>query len=261
MCLDPTTQGVGGMVQLWCQGHCFRPIAAVIFDKDGTLADVAHYLRVVAIARAVKIAEPFPNLKESLLQAFGVIGDHLDPTGLQAVGTRQENLIAAAAFVATQGIPWIAALERANAAFGEADREFSAKAPLTPPLPGVIELVQRLHRLGCALAIISSDRTSEIEAFLDTYHLKPFFQLWQGADELPTKPDPQVFLRACDRLGVRPEQTVVIGDADSDGLMAQRGGAAASIGVTWGWHRPPALNYCDCILASPLEIQIRSDEN
>ncbi|WP_460192793.1 HAD family hydrolase [Thermosynechococcus sp. FA-CM-4201] len=249
------------MVQLWCQGRCFPSVAAVIFDKDGTLADVAHYLRWVAIARAAKIAEYFPNLKASLLQAFGVIGDHLDPTGLQAVGTRQENLIAAAAFVATQGIPWIAALERANAAFAEADREFTAKAELTPPLPGVIELVQRLHERGCVLAMISSDRRSEIEAFLDTYHLKPFFQCWQGGDEPPTKPDPQVFLRVCDRLGVRPDQTVVIGDADSDGLMAQRGGAAGSIGVTWGWQRPLVLNYCDCILASPLEMQISADKN
>ncbi|HIK24585.1 MAG TPA: HAD family hydrolase [Thermosynechococcus sp. M46_R2017_013] len=249
------------MVQLWCQGRCFHSVAAVIFDKDGTLADVAHYLRWVAIARAVKIAEHFPNLKETLLQAFGVIGEHLDPTGLQAVGTRQENLIAAAAFVATQGIPWIAALERAKAAFSEADREFTVKAALTPLLPGVIELVQRLHGLGCALAVISNDRTIEIEAFLDTYHLKPFFQLWQGGDEPPTKPDPQVFLRVCDRLGVQPEQTVVIGDADSDGLMARRGGAAGSIGATWGWHAPPILNYCDCILASPLEMQIIPEEN
>ncbi|WP_409873978.1 HAD family hydrolase [Thermosynechococcus sp.] len=232
-----------------------------MFDKDGTLADVAYYLRRLAIARAVKIANHFPNLKESLLQAFGVKGNHLDPTGLQAVGTRQENLIAAAAFVATQGIPWIAALERAIAAFAEADRELTAKAALTPPLPGVIELVQRLHSLGCVLAIISGDRTSEIEAFLDSYHLKPFFRLWQGGDEPPPKPDPQVFLRVCDRLGVRPDQTVVIGDADSDGLMAQRGGAAGSIGVTWGWHSPPVLNYCDCILASPLEMEITTDEN
>lgn len=217
------------MVQLWCQGRCFPSVAAVIFDKDGTLADVAHYLRWVAIARAVKIAEHFPNLKALLLQAFGVIGDHLDPTGLQAVGTRQENQIAAAAFVATQGIPWIAALEQANAAFTAAEREFTAKAAFTPPLPGVIELVQRLHGQGCALAIISSDRRSEIEAFLDTYHLKPFFQCWQGGDEPPTKPDPQVLLRVCDRLGVRPNQTVVIGDADSDGLMAQRGVQRAAL--------------------------------
>lgn len=249
------------MVQLWCREHSFGPIAAVIFDKDGTLADVAHYLKLLAIARADHIAADFPDLKEPLLQAFGVRSNHLDPTGLQAVGTRQENLIAAAAFVATQGIPWIAALERANAAFAAADREFTAKAELTPPLAGVMELVEQLHRAGCALAIISSDRTSEIEAFLDTYQLKPFFQLWQGGDEPPPKPDPQVFLRVCDRLGVRPDQAVVIGDADSDGLMAQRGGAAGSIGVTWGWHSPPVLNYCDCILASPLEIEITTDEN
>ncbi|WP_299042062.1 HAD family hydrolase [uncultured Thermosynechococcus sp.] len=249
------------MVQLWCQGRCFHSVAAVIFDKDGTLADVADYLRLVAIARAVKIAEHFPNLQEALLQAFGVIGDHLEPTGLQAVGTRQENLIAAAAFVATQGIPWIAALELVRTAFAKADLQFTAKAPWTPPLSGVTQLVQQLHRAGCALAIISGDGKWEIEAFLDTYHLKPFFQLWRGGDEPPTKPDPQVFLRVCDRLGVQPDQTVVIGDADSDGLMAQRGGAAGSIGVTWGWPTPPVLNYCDCILASPLEMRIIPEEN
>lgn len=50
-----------------------------------------------------------------------------------------------------------------------------------------------------------------------------------GGDEPPTKPDPQVLLRVCDRLGVRPNQTVVIGDADSDGLMAQRGVQRAAL--------------------------------
>ncbi|QSF49860.1 MULTISPECIES: HAD family hydrolase [unclassified Thermosynechococcus] len=247
------------MVRLSCRGHAFEPVAAVIFDKDGTLADVAEYLKELAIARAAAVADHFPNLKQLLLQAFGVRGEHLDAGGLQAVGTRQENLIAAAALVASQGVSWIAALELVSTAFEAAELKFTTKAALTPPLPRVIELVQQLHGMNCALAIISGDRRSEIEAFLDTYHLKPFFQCWQGGDEPPTKPDPQVLLRVCDRLGVRPDQTVVIGDADSDGLMAQRGGAAGSIGVTWGWHRPPVLNYCDCILASPLEMQISAD--
>jgi phosphoglycolate phosphatase len=51
---------------------------------------------------------------------FGIEGDTLDPTGLMAVGSRRENEIAAAAYIAETGRGWIESLAIARSAFEEA---------------------------------------------------------------------------------------------------------------------------------------------
>ncbi|WP_448514000.1 HAD family hydrolase, partial [Parathermosynechococcus lividus] len=62
--------------------------------------------------------------------------------------------------------------------------------------------------------------------------------------------------KICAELAIPPAQTVVIGDADADGLMAQRASAAGCIGVTWGWPQPFPLQYCTCTVSEPTQIQI-----
>ncbi|XFA73938.1 HAD family hydrolase [Thermosynechococcaceae cyanobacterium Okahandja] len=247
-------------VTLCCQRPeetvCFANVAAVIFDKDGTLANSARYLYQLAQARLRRIAAIAPGLEEPLRRSFGLSGQHVQPQGLQAVGSRQENLIAAAAYLAGQGYGWIQAREIAETAFREADCELSPKAPFTPPYPGVIDLVQRLNAAGVALAVLSGDRTAEVEAFLATYQLNGFFQIAMGSDRPPAKPDPTPLKKICAELKIPPAQTIVIGDADADGLMAQRAAAAGCIGVTWGWYPPPPLSYCQCTVAAPSQIQI-----
>jgi putative hydrolase of the HAD superfamily len=67
------------------------------------------------------------------------------------------------------------------------------------------------------------------------------------------KPDPHVFLTACDRLGVRPERTVMAGDdpwCDVDG--ARRAGIRA-IRILQGWHSRVAFGEtgpADCTVTS-----------
>lgn len=237
----------------------FRNIAAVVFDKDGTLADAAHYLYQLAHARARQIAAIVPDLEAPLLRSFGVSAHQIDPQGLQAVGSRHENLIAAAAHLAGCGYSWVAAQEIAQQAFAEADRQFRPKAPFTPPLPGVIDLLRRLEAAGLVLALLSSDRTEEVAAFLSTYQLTEVFRVAMGSDCLPAKPDPTSLKTICAELGIPPAQTIVVGDADSDGLMAQRAEAAGCIGVNWGWPQPLSLQYCRCMVNKPTQIQIAQE--
>ncbi|WP_448533255.1 HAD family hydrolase [Parathermosynechococcus lividus] len=234
----------------------FSHIAAVVFDKDGTLADSASYLHQLALERARQVAAIAPDLEAPLLRSFGSSAHQIQPQGLQAVGSRHENLIAAAAHLAGHGYGWIAAREIAEQAFAEADRTFSPKAPFTPPLPGVIDLLQRLKAAGLTLAVLSGDRTEEVQAFLAAYQLTDFFRSAMGSDRLPAKPDPAPLKKICAELAIPPAQTVVIGDADADGLMAQRARAAGCIGVTWGWPQPFPLQYCTCTVSEPTQIQI-----
>jgi phosphoglycolate phosphatase-like HAD superfamily hydrolase len=110
------------MISIDCLSHKFTDIQAIIFDKDGTLEDSGDYLRNLAQKRARLIDAQIPGVGEPLLMAFGVTDRGLDPAGLQAVGSRYENEIAAAAYIAETGRGWSAALEIVKGAFEEVDR-------------------------------------------------------------------------------------------------------------------------------------------
>ncbi len=234
----------------------FANIAAVIFDKDGTLANSGHYLHQLAEARLKHLRAIAPAIEAPLRHSFGVTAQSIRADGLQAIGSREENLVAAAAHLAGAGYGWVAAREMATAAFAAADRELSPKAPFTPPFSEVIDLVKRLYEAGLILAVLSGDRTVEVEAFLHTYGLQGFFQIAMGSDCSPPKPDPTPLKKICAELKIPLAQTIVIGDADADGLMAQRAAAAGCIGVNWGWQPPPVLHYCNCTVDKPTHIQV-----
>jgi phosphoglycolate phosphatase-like HAD superfamily hydrolase len=74
------------VVSIRCKGVTFQNIEAVLFDKDGTLANSEAFLRSLAQKRSRMIDAQFPGVQEPLLMAFGVDGERLDPAGLMAVG-------------------------------------------------------------------------------------------------------------------------------------------------------------------------------
>ncbi|HEY9889242.1 MAG TPA: hypothetical protein V6D02_12630, partial [Candidatus Obscuribacterales bacterium] len=94
----------------------FDNVAAILWDKDGTLADSHRFLRALAQVRAQAVAQGLPGLEAALMAAFGCGGDRYDPAGLMAVGTRYDNEIAAAAYLAATGLSWPEAVQRVQAA-------------------------------------------------------------------------------------------------------------------------------------------------
>lgn len=246
------------MVSVVCSDRQFEKIRAILFDKDGTLAHSEPYLRQMAQRRARLIDAQIPGVGEPLLMAFGVDEQGFNPAGLTAVGSRQENKIAAAAYVAETGRSWLEALEIVAQAFQEADQVMQNKAQETVVFPGVAEVFDRLRRSGLKLGVVSSDIRENIEKFLDFYHLREYIEAIQGAEPHLTKPNPQVFWSACDQLGVSPQQTLMVGDSPGDFTMARSAQAAGSIGVAWGWSKPPNLEQADVAIAKLDEIQVIS---
>jgi phosphoglycolate phosphatase len=231
-----------------CRGeHDYRldGIRAVLFDKDGTLADVETYLRALAIARSRCVASQVPGLEKPLCAAFGLSlqTGELDPAGLMAVGSRQDNCIAAAAYVAATGVGWIAALELVEQAFQQAQATLPPKVGQTPPLEGAIALLHRLAAQGIKTAIVSADTQAEVTAFIEHYELPHIaWHCGTAPGRLPkTHPD---FLRfACDAISgtgiitaLTPAEIVVIGDSAADWRLAQQG-AAGFVGMTGGWRQ------------------------
>ncbi|MDS3860755.1 HAD family hydrolase [Thermosynechococcaceae cyanobacterium BACA0444] len=244
------------MVDIICGGHRFSSIRGIIFDQDGTLAHSEAYLKTITFKRARLIDAQIPGVQDPLLSAFGLENGRLNPSGLQAVGTRQENLIAAAAYIAETGRPWLESLRIAQAAFAEVDSFMQVKADHTPVFPGILELVQGLHQTGLKLGVLSADVTVNVQAFLEKYDLADYFLVQKGTDHGPSKPDPTPFLQACELLGESPETVLMVGDADVDGQMARGAGAAGMIGVAWGWSIPPQLREVDVVIREMTAIQV-----
>jgi phosphoglycolate phosphatase len=243
------------MTSIECLSHKFTDIQAIIFDKDGTLEDSGDYLRNLAQKRARLIDAQIPGVGEPLLMAFGVHDGVLDPAGLQAVGSRYENEIAAAAYIAETGRGWSAALDIVRGAFVEVDRVMES----TPNamFPGCEQSIAAFAGAGLKLGIISAATTSQVVKFAHYHKLQPYFQVLLGSDLEFAKPDPRLFQFACQELGVNPAQTLMVGDSSWDMMMGSQGGAAGCIGISWGRSMQP-LAMADLAIEHLSQLQITS---
>jgi phosphoglycolate phosphatase len=241
------------MLNIRCRGLEFQEIQAVIFDKDGTLENSANFLYQLAQKRARLIDSQVPGVGEPLLMAYGITGGRLDPAGLMAVGSRPESLIASAAYVAETGRDWIAAKNLVEQAFDEADKTITND--MRDMYPGSRELLTALHATGVRLGMLSNAPTEDVEYFVRQQQLGSLLSLQMGADGEITKPDPSLFLTACDQLQVAPGHTLMIGDSAGDIEMAQRAGGMGCIAVAWG-VAAPHLHKATVVIDRLEEIEI-----
>lgn len=228
------------MATIICNGVRFENIEAVIFDKDGTLANSHQYLWHLAEKRAELIDAIAPGLKSEILNTFGCG----DPAGLMAIGTREDNEIAIASLLNRDDARLIV-----QSVFQQADRQLSRKATLTPPYPEIVELLQSLNSLK--LGILSSDIEPNIRDFVEEYQLSAYFQQIVGAQPGISKPNPKLLFSICKVLNVEPEAAVMIGDTIADTTLTPR-----SIGVTWGGNTIAQLIGAGAIAHHPSDIRL-----
>lgn len=102
---------------------------------------------------------------------------------------------------------------------------------LTPEeiLPGVRSLLDELKKEGIKIAVGSSSKNTPLilkQIGLDSY----FDAVVDGNDIKRSKPDPEVFLLAAQRLGIPPENCLVVEDAEA-GIQAALAGGMSVLGV------------------------------
>ncbi|WP_138497477.1 HAD family hydrolase [Nostoc sp. PA-18-2419] len=243
------------MAIIKCRNITFDNIQAILFDKNGTLEDSETYLRSLAQKAARLIDAQVPGVGEPLLMAFGVNGNTLDPAGIVSVASRRETEVAAAAYIAETGRGWFECLKIARQALDEAEK-YIGQTP-SPMFIGSLEILKYLHEAGIKLGILSAATTDEVQQFVAHHQLGDYIQLQMGVDEGPSKPDPILFLQACQALGVEPSATLMVGDSVGDMQMARDAKAAGCIGITWV-GQADNVKGADVVINQLDEIQILS---
>ncbi|TVR85636.1 MAG: beta-phosphoglucomutase [Spirochaetaceae bacterium] len=95
--------------------------------------------------------------------------------------------------------------------------------------PGAVGFVKKVRELGLKTALASSSKNAQ--AVLVALDLEPLFDaVVTGNDITRSKPDPEIFLLAAKKLGMKPEDCVVFEDAESGVEAAHRAGMRA-VGV------------------------------
>ncbi len=83
-----------------------------------------------------------------------------------------------------------------------------------PPVKGAAELVRSLHRQGYLLAVASSSSRRKIEENLKHLDIRSCFSAIVSGVELERpKPNPDIFQKAVEELGVQTEECLVIEDS------------------------------------------------
>jgi beta-phosphoglucomutase len=119
-------------------------------------------------------------------------------------------------------------------------------------LPGAVEYLQTIRAKGIKTALGSASRNAPL--ILERLGLSAFFDVVvDGNKVVKAKPDPEVFLRAAQELGVPPPGCIVFEDAEAGVQAALRAG----MGVV-GIGKPFVLKEADIVLPGLLELVVIS---
>jgi beta-phosphoglucomutase len=96
-------------------------------------------------------------------------------------------------------------------------------------LPGVVEFLTKIKELGYQIALGSASKNAEI--ILQKTGLIDWFDLIIDGNKVnKSKPDPEVFLKGAEGLGLSPEHCIVFEDAQA-GVEAAKAGNMKAIGI------------------------------
>lgn len=184
-----------------------KKIKAIIWDLDGTLVD------------------SFPGIHESLndvLRSFHLAEVDLD-TVKRRVGRGVENLLRES--VPEELIETGVSLFRASYEATHLNKTFL--------FPGVRDVLLNLQSSGIVMVVASNKPENFSRNILKHLQLEEFIEDCFGPDkEIKPKPHPSMLQAAMSRLGVRPEETLYVGDMLLDVETARNAGVRVALVAT-----------------------------
>ena len=98
-------------------------------------------------------------------------------------------------------------------------------APIIEPQPGLLAFLAEAEEAGLRSAVGSSGYRVNVDFVLDKCRIRSYFEAIVAGDEVTRcKPDPEIYLTAAAKLGLKPEECVVFEDAEAGIEAAKRAG-------------------------------------
>jgi HAD superfamily hydrolase (TIGR01509 family) len=124
------------------------------------------------------------------------------------------------------------------------------------PLPGVLDYLEAAQAMGLKLGVASSSRRAWVEGHLERLGLLGYFQVIRTKEDVAlTKPDPALFLRAAEGLGVSPAQTIVLEDS-LNGVLAARSAGAFTVAIPNALTQHLDLSQADLLLSCLCDLAL-----
>lgn len=196
---------------------------AAIFDIDGTLIDSVDLHALAWHEAMVKFGHDVSF--EQARSQIGKGGDQLIPVFLSAGEQRDHG---------KELEEW-----RGN-------RFKTAHLPLVRPFSAVPNLLRRVHDAGLKVAVASSAKKDELAKYLDIARITDLVDVTTSSDDVErSKPAPDIFETALEKLGIKASDAVAIGDTPYDAIAAGKAGIA-TIGVLCGGFTEDTLRQGGC---------------
>lgn len=183
-------------------------ITAVIFDLDGTVLDNEDVWEEAFVDVLKSSGEPV-NQEIKTLENIHVPGVGLPANWRRILANPTEEVVQK---LSTQ------VREYYKANFGQGLRIAD----------GFSDLIEKCRELGLSTALATSSYWDVIENELEELGLHVAFEVTTTGDEvLALKPDPEIYLLTCQKLGIDPENCLVV----EDSLAGVESGSAAGCQV------------------------------
>lgn len=121
-------------------------------------------------------------------------------------------------------------------------------------IDGVKELIEDLHENGVNLAIASSSPLNVIKAIAKKFQIEEYFKVFVTGDYVKkSKPEPDIFIFASEKLGVSPENCVVIEDSHN-GVRAAKKAGMKCVGINSDVEGRQDISMADLVINSFKEV-------
>lgn len=189
---------------------------AALFDLDGTIADSLQSLSYVTN----KVMEEC-GLKQLETERFRYFA-----------GDGAKTLVERA--LKEAGDPELKKFETAFEKYEQyfaKDCNYKVKA-----FDGMLEVLRKMKEKGIKLGVVTNKAQKNAELVVEELYGKGLFDVIVGYTlERPRKPDPAEAVYAMECLGVKPEETIYIGDTNVD-MKTGNGAGCDTVGVLWGFR-------------------------
>ncbi|MGH9227595.1 MAG: HAD family hydrolase [Acidimicrobiales bacterium] len=212
----------------------------ILFDLDGTLVD-SVYQHVLAWREALE-AEGIDIPVWTIHRKIGMSGGLFARALLREVGAPISSEVA----------------ERLQVRHHDAFERYRSGVR---PLPGAVDLLERLTAFGAPWAIATSGRLATAAPNLASLGVPEPVPIITRDAVARAKPDPDLFLAAADALGLAVEDCVVVGDSVWD-LLAARRARALGVGLLSGGYGTEELERAGAfrVYEDPADLLRHLDE-